>query len=270
MPALDLHGTTIHYEVDGDPSLPPLFVLHGGLGVDHVVYRRSMQPLTDVRRLVLPDHRGNGRSGRPAPETITMAQLADDVVGLADALGIGAFDVLGHSYGGFIAQELAIRHPDRLASLVLVSTAPGQLGEGEEDDQGPPPPPDLDALRSQPLTSDADLEAGMGEMARWYVHRSDPARLIAAAEGTIHDLATMMRGFEVLAGWSAVDRLPSITCPTLVVAGRHDHFTSQPQSMRIARRIPDATLVTLEDSGHFCWFDEPDEFFAVVGRFLRD
>jgi len=87
-------------------------------------------------------------------------------------------------------------------------------------------------------------------------------------DGTIYSAAAMARGFEVLAGWSSVDRLATITCPTLLIAGRHDVFTSFPQSYRIARRMPDAEVVVLEESGHFPWLEQPAEFFGVVTDWL--
>ena len=89
-------------------------------------------------------------------------------------------------------------------------------------------------------------------------------------DGTIFRAATMVRGFEVLAGWSSVDRLPRIQQPALVVAGRHDVFTSWPQAHRIARRLPNATVEVFEDSGHFPWVEEPDRFFAVLRAWLSE
>ena len=142
MPKVPVNGTDLFFEVDGDG--PPCVVLHGGLGLDHTLYRRTLGPLAALMRLVFFDHRCNGRSGRPPLPTLTMERLADDVIGLADHLSIDRLYVFGHSYGGFIAQELAIRHPDRVGALVLVDTTPGQLGTGEsadETEQGPPPRP---------------------------------------------------------------------------------------------------------------------------------
>ena len=74
----------------------------------------------------------------------------------------------------------------------------------------------------------------------------------------------MVRGFEVLSTWSSVDRLGGVSCPTLVIAGRHDVFTSWPQAHRIGRRVPGATVEVLEHSGHFPWLDEPEVFFPLV------
>jgi proline iminopeptidase len=71
-----------------------------------------------------------------------------------------------------------------------------------------------------------------------------------------------------LSGWSSVDRLGTIACPVRLACGRHDVFTSHPQSFRVADRVKGAQVVIFEDSGHFPWLDEPDRFFAVVEGWL--
>ena len=84
---------------------PPCLVMHGGLGVDHSQFREGLDPLGDVLRLVYYDHRGNGRSGRPPIETLTLGQLADDADALRSHLGYEKVAVLGHSFGGCIAES---------------------------------------------------------------------------------------------------------------------------------------------------------------------
>ena len=272
MPSVDVDGVAIHYEIDGDPAAPPLGVLHGGLGIDHVLYRRTLAPLADDHRVVHYDQRGNGRSWPADVSTISMARLADDVVALADVLGIDRFAVLGHSYGGFVAQELALRHGDRLTAMVLVDTTPGQLGAGEVEGEhgvGPPMPPEVAAKFSQPPpTTDEGMEVWMADALPGYFHRPEQLDLAALAAGTVYRTATMVQGFAVLSSWSSVDRLRGVTVPTLVVAGRHDVVTAWPQALRIGARIPGAEVVILEESGHFPWIEEPDAFFALVRRFL--
>jgi len=186
-------------------------------------YQATLTPLEQRLRLVYVDHRGNGRSGRPPLETITIEQLADDAAALARHLGDDRVVVIGHSFGGFVAQELALRHPLLTTALILVDTTPGQLGA---------------------------------------------TRTVTILDATVFDAAAMARGFEILAGWSSVDRLASIVAPTLVLAGRHDVFTSWPQARRIASRLPGAELVIFEDSGHMPWLDEPDRFVEVVDEWL--
>ncbi len=268
MPALEINGTTIWYERDG--AGPPCLVLHGGLGVDHTLYRRTLQPLTGQLELVFFDHRGNGRSGRPPLDTITIEQLADDAAMVAHDLELDHTLVFGHSYGGFVAQELTLRHPELVRGLMLVDTTPGQLGTGETEDdyRGPPPPPEFLDLVSQLPETDAELADGMTELLPFYLHHSDVADAEAAFEGTIFSCDAMMQGFIALRGWSAVDRLATIEAPTLVLGGLHDLFTAAPQADRIADRIPHADRVLFEHSGHFPWFDEPEAFFTVVNAWL--
>lgn len=269
MPLAPVNEVELHYEVDGDG--PPCLVLHGGLGFDHLAYRRTLQPLADRLRLVFYDHRGNGRSSRPPLETITMAQLADDAVALADHLGIDDFVVLGHSYGGFVAQELALRHPDRVRALLLVDTTPGQFGTGESEgdtEPGPPQPPELVAMLSQIPSTDDEMTERMPALHRFYFHARADHEIDAVFDGTRYSLGALIQGFFALAHWSSVDRLQDITCPTLLVYGRHDVMTSWPQAHRIARRLPNADVAILEHSAHYPWIDEPDAFFDVVGRWL--
>src|SRR5215216_2456626 len=115
--AMEIDG--LHVEVVGDGV--PTLVLHGGLGVDHTLYRASLDPLADELQLIYLDHLGNGRSARPDPATLTMAGWADDALHAGRAVaGNAPLNVIGHSYGGFVAQELAIRHPHAVGALVLI------------------------------------------------------------------------------------------------------------------------------------------------------
>ena len=269
MPMAMVNGTELFHEVDGEGA--PCIVLHGGLGMDHTLYRRSLGPLSPPLQLIYLDHRCNGRSGRPPLESLTLEQLAADATGLADHLGHDRFTVFGHSYGGFVAQELAISYPDRVAALILVSTTPGQLGRFESPDdveQGPPLPPEAIALMSSEPGTDEDLAAGMDRLLPYYLHRRNVEEVRALVAGTVWSASAMKRGFEVLANWSSVDRLEKISCPTLVIGGRHDVFTSFPQAHRIGRRIAGATVELFEHSRHFPWLDEPEAFFALVRDWL--
>src|SRR6059058_5889365 len=100
-----INGTEIFYEELGRGIL----VMHGGLGFDHTYFRPFLDPLAEQGRLVYYDHRIYGRSGRPPLETLTHEQLVEDAEALRRHLGLGQMVLIGHSYGGFLAQELALR-----------------------------------------------------------------------------------------------------------------------------------------------------------------
>jgi proline iminopeptidase len=268
MPTAPLNQTSIFFVCHGQG--PPCLVLHGGLGFDHTLYRHAFDRLGDRLQVVYLDQRGNGRSGRPPWTTMTMEQLADDAAGLLAHLGLPAAVVIGHSYGGFVAQELAIRHPDAVAGLVLVSTTPGQLGAGDdpEADQGPPLPAEVLELMSTPLETNADFERVARQLLPHYVRAIEPEAVAPLLADTIFSVDAMVRSTEVMSGWSAVDRLGQVSAPTLLIVGGQDVFCSPPQSMRIARQLPGAKVEVLADCGHFPFLEAPDRFFGTLEAWL--
>ena len=267
MRTVDVPGAQIVVEEVGDG--PVALVLHGGLGLDHQPYR-SLDPLAASLRLAYLDHRGNGRSTGDAA-TATMARWAADAAAVAQDLAGGEpVIVIAHSYGGFIAQEMAIAHGACVRALILVGTTPGQLGRGEEPaPEGPPMPSAFAEMLSVMPESDEEYATLMRQLAPAYLHQTDAAVLRELVENTVFSAAAMRRGFEELGRWSSIDRLATVTAPVLLVVGRHDAFTAWPQSDRIAARLTDAEVAILEHSGHFPWLDEPDRFFAAVLEWLR-
>jgi proline iminopeptidase len=264
----EINGVELYYEELGEG--PAVLVLHGGPGMDHTYFRPAFDRLAERHRVVFVDHRLQGRSGRAPVDTLTIEQSADDASALLDHLGIDRTVVAGHSYGGFIAQELALRHPDRVDGLFLISTTPGQTGETDDSDadQGPRPPQGfIDAITTMP-TTDAEYEAMAPTLLSYYFHRLTWDEAAPAFADMRYDAEAFVRGMQVLRGWSSVDRLDGIAAPTLVLVGRHDVPTSWPQSVRIARRISGSELVVLEDSGHFPWMEQPDLFWAATDTWL--
>lgn len=268
MARVAINGTEIYHTELGDG--PPVLVLHGGPGFDHTYFRPDFDRLADRHRVIYCDHRHQGRSGRPPIETLTIEQSADDAAALLDHLGVTRAVIAGHSYGGFIAQELALRHPDRVAALLLLSTTPGQLGETDdpEADRGPPPPDGFVETITTVPTTDDEYAALAPKVLAFYFHRLSWDEAAPTFADVRYDAAAFVRSMEVLRSWSSVDRLERINAPTLVLVGRHDVPTAWPQSVRIARRIPGSELVVLDDSGHFPWMEEPDAFWAATDTWL--
>jgi len=247
----------LHVETLGDG--PAFLVAHGGPGAHHGIYR-TMDRLADRRRLVFWDHRGHGASDRLPDGPVEMRDFADDVVRVADGLGIDRFALFGHSFGGWVAQEAALRHPDRVAALVLAGTTPGQLGrtESPDDDQGPPPPDVVTELMSQTPATDDEAEALYCALGRHFMRGADESAYQAAIVPGSISADAMERVFEALGRWSSVDRLRDVACPALLIAGRYDVFCSVQQHERIARRLADPDLAVIDGAGHMMWMERPE------------
>jgi pimeloyl-ACP methyl ester carboxylesterase len=239
--------TGLAYEVLG--SGPTLIMVHGGL-VDRRSWTHQVALASDLR-LVLPDTRNFGDS-RGSSEGITIDDLADDVLAVADDAGCESFHLLGFSIGGIIAQTVALRAPDRVRSLVLVSTRAGGFS----------PPP---------------AQRGHDEV-RAHVHRAYSDEFIAANGAFLEDYIAMAseneaRGWDeirsTVSGAADLDATAKISCPTLVMHARADRAIPFQLGEQLAAAIPGARLVAVEGSGHTMQVERPDEFNRLVLDFVR-
>ena len=260
MPNVTVSGGLIGYELVGRGTA--CLVVPGWPGVDHSYLRPGLDVLAHRVRLAYYDHRVD----------FTMEQAAADAAAVAADLGPPVV-VLGHHHGAAVAQELALRHPELLAGLVLVNGSPGELGAGEslaDAFDAPPTPPEVEVLQRVPPGSDEEWASTMNALAKFFFHRlgrpeADTLFADAAVSSTVAVQAMMALGW-----WSSVDRLGGLGVPTLLVAGRHDVFAGAFQSERITRAAPAARLVVLEESGHLPWLEEPDAFVAAVSGWLDE
>lgn len=248
---------------------PPALVMHGGLGLDHTYLSPGLDALGKHRRLYYYDHRGNGRSGRPSMETLTLSQMAADADALREAIGVNRISVIGHSYGGFVALEYAVTCPERIDKLVLFDTAPAgdyldeltanAIARGAKGEI-------LRMLESVPET-DEEFSKLWFALAPLYFANYDAGQFAEVMRRTIYCAAAGNASYERWTEWSVVDRLNHVTASTLVLVGRHDWITPPGQAERIALGIPSAELVIFEDAGHFPWLEDPNAL-SVVNTFL--
>ena len=244
----------------------PLLLLHG-FPLDHSMWS-SQEPLAEHVRLIVPDQRGFGGSAGPGPESI--AQLADDAVALLDALHVtGPAVVCGLSMGGYVAQHVAARHPDRVAALVLVDT------RLEADT------PDVRAGR-------VDLAAKVGRIGQRIVAEAMVPRLLATSaeakgapdraaieaelQRTIESqpVATIQAALAALGDRpDMTDAARSLRMPTLLVVGAEDALTPPACLEKAETLIPDARLLVVPRAGHMTPLEAPSVFNAAVLEFLR-
>lgn len=250
---------------------PVVFVLHGGPGGDHSSMKPDFNPLADVAQLIYYDHRGQGRSDTDKPENWNLDQWADDLRGLIDTLGVDEPIVLGLSFGGFVAQNYAIRHPDRLHKLILASTvarmvpervfeAFGQFGgnsarlAAENFWNGPDEENTATYMREcLPLYNRTEPDLDMIQRSIW---TQDVIEHFSNPEGE---------------NWTFDYRqkLATITCPTLVTAGDIDPITPITMVKEMADHIPDRVrqFEVFAECGHGVHRDD-NRAFEVMKKFL--
>jgi pimeloyl-ACP methyl ester carboxylesterase len=202
-------------------------------------------------RVVRFDNRDIGLSTHIdyATDPYTLDDMADDTVGILDALGIEKAHFVGASMGGMISQLMALRYPDRVRSLALLITTPGP------DDRLSPTSDEVIAIAVQPVTTDADLEQRGVEM--WRVLTGsrfpfDEARyrelaVMDSARGTNPNSAHAIAVFSTP---SRIEALGAVDVPTLVVQGTEDPIFPIDHGEALAKAIPGSTLVTWEGVGH--------------------
>jgi proline iminopeptidase len=270
----DVEGTGL--ATAGTAMVPkePCFVLHGGPGLDHSYFRPWLSPLADTLQLIYVDHRGTGRSDRVPLETCTIEQMADDVEALRQYLGLDKVVVFGNSFGGFWGLTYAIRHPESLSRLILVSTSPShefyQAAEKEAERKATPEQKEtMPAVFEGRVTTEEAFRRWWDVMLPLYFAKWDAKIGGEMIErGVTNPLVTAYMFKEIIPHYDVRPRLREINVPTLVIAGRHDWVTPVGESEPIAAGIPNSELVVFERSGHMPFIEEQREFVNLVTRFV--
>jgi len=263
MPYTDAPGFRMYYEEHGSGF--PLLLING-LGSDHLEWLHQLPAFEARFRGIVFDNRGTGKTDVP-PGPYTTAQMADDAASLLRALGILRTHVLGVSLGGMIAQEVALRHPDRVDRLVLGCTGPGgglSLRPSPEAMAAFALPqredPEAELRRMLPfLYTDACIRERPGEIEGFVRRRLDHP---TPPEGYLAQLSAAVTH-------DASSRLEKIRARTLVITGDADRLVPWENSLRLAGRIPGATLVVLPGAPHRLFAETADAFNREVLRFLE-
>lgn len=290
---VDSGGVLIYFKAVGQGE--PLFIVHGGPGASHDYLLPHILPLMRRNRLIFIDERGSGRSQKlEDPKGYTLDAMVQDVEAVRQGLGIEKMALLGHSFGGVLAQAYALAHPDRLTHLVLCSTfhstpKMNEVFQRMKAAMAPDLRKRIDALEKAGLYGKGKpfeqnrytpeyMAAAWGDGYFPYLYQSRPdANYDPAANGAMAwDLYREMWGshgeFVIdgnLKDVDFTDRLPSIKIPTLITVGDHDESApSLAQEMHAL--IPGSRLVVLPRSGHMTFVDQPGLWLSAVGDFLAE
>jgi proline iminopeptidase len=273
---VDVDGCRLVVEVAGPDGAPLLLAHHGapGLGTRGEP-KRAFGALADEMRVLAFDARGSGESDLVPP--FTHERWVADVDALREWAGADTMVVAGGSYGGFIAMEYALRHPERVRAVVLRDTAAHNGFDTAARERALASSRSAidvdmyDRIFSGRVRDDAEMEAGWRMLAPLYDHDEDPAKVEARLASAVYHAATHNAAFaECLPRYDIRDALASLRMPVLVTVGRHDWITPVAAAEEIVGPIPGARLEIFENSGHSPQFEEPERFIAVVRGFLRD
>ena len=275
MTTMQIRDVSLYVKVIGQGY--PLVLMHGGPGLDYTTLL-PLQPLADQFTLIFDDHRCYGRSDSAEVTARTWENLTADADALRQALGYNQWAVLGHSFGGNVALEYALRYPQSLSQLVLMDTggdqwwvnrnAPELLAKRGYNSNA------VDAARrfyNGQMTPKEFLPTLMKFMSAYNYNNSllslakelvSSRKLKARPEALIHGYTQLLKG------WTVMHRLNEIKAPTLVVAGRHDFLFPPEHQVILADRLPNAELALIERAGHNPQNEQQAEVIDVIKRYL--
>jgi len=283
---VEVNDINIYYEIHGEGE--PLLLIEG-LGYSSWMWFSQIPAFSREYKVIVFDNRGVGNTDKPDSE-YTIETMADDAAGFLKALGLDSAHVLGVSMGGFIAQELALRYPDMVRSLVLVSTSCG--GEGsmprgsnlwntfiklwglmpdvlEFSNKGSVPMPLANSLG---LTPKEKIRYGLSlaftpEYLR--THTEEVDRIVDLRLANRQPYYAWKRQFMAGMNFDAADRAHLIKAPTLVITGSEDRVVPPERSKRLAEEIPNSRFITLEGTGHLLFIEKAEEFNKIILSFLQ-
>lgn len=257
----------------------PLALMHGGPGAD-LYTMMSLKPCKDQFTLIFFDHRCNGRSEGAPVSTMSWENLTADADALRDNLGFERWAVLGHSFGGNVALEYALRYPERLSHLILINSgadyrwvrenAPALLVQrgysSEIVDSGR-------RMLNGEIEPDEMFPILMKLGKAYSPHISPwkiPHMILTGLQTKLQPSALIFAGTQLLRNWTVMDRLGEIKAPTLVIAGRKDFLYPPEHQQDLAAGIPNVRLVLIDKSGHNPHDEQPAEVLRLIRDFLKD
>lgn len=264
----------------------PLVVLHGGPDFDHRYLLPDIDRLSDTFRLIYYDQRGRGKSAEGVlPEDVTIQSEIEDLETLREYFRLDSVALLGHSWGGLMAMEYALRHPNRVSRLILMNTAPASADDFLLLQQHRRKRAAADLEKLNTLASDGGyLEGDPDTVAEYYrIHFGATLRRPGHLETLINSLRSSFTKEGILKAreiekrlvnetwlsdeYNLLPRLRQLNIPTLIIHGEYDHIPVD-CAIHVAQAIPTAHFVLLKDCGHFSYLECPEKVRKEIMDFF--
>jgi pimeloyl-ACP methyl ester carboxylesterase len=265
---IQANGIQIAYSLTG--SGQPILLI-SGVGYDAWFWHKIVPALSEHYQVITFDNRGSGESAKPhGPYTVSM--LAADTAGLLDSINLKNAIVLGHSLGGFIAQELAITRRDLVSHLILASTNHGG--------------PDVIPITPEALQILTDRNGNPTELVKRGIAIATAPGFAERQPEVMQELLTyrftnpvppaqytaqVMAGAGMAAFTSEdiATRMAAITMPTLILFGEHDRVVPPGNATLLAEKLPNAQIAILPEAGHIFPIEQPEATVNTIFKFLR-
>jgi proline iminopeptidase len=273
---VEVNGARLRVDVQGEGNAVPIYTHHGAPGLgSHAEPKRAFGPLSDEYRVIAFDARGSGASDAIPP--YSHEQWVADLDALREHFGDEKIVLAGGSYGGYIALEYTLAHPDRVSHLILRDTSASRRFEGMAKANAlarAKEYPDiteemLDKLFNGQIDSNDQLREYWATIAPLYDANTTPEKIAQRIASATFRYETHNWAFSKnIPNFDISSRLHEIKCPVLIVVGRHDWITPVAASEEIKAGIPHARLEIFENSGHSPQLEESEKFLAMVREFL--
>ncbi|HUI11255.1 MAG TPA: alpha/beta fold hydrolase [Bacteroidota bacterium] len=275
-----INGTQLYCKSIGTGI--PLLIIHGGPGLDHSYFLPQMEKLADTYELIFYDQRGCGQSTIHVDSaSMTLDAMVEDIDKVRDAYNLNTVNLMGHSWGGLLAMFYAIKHGDRLNSLILVNSTPPTSALRDSS---------FRIMAARTSRADSAEEASVVQTAEF--KRRDPAamqeyfRLMFRGAfynphdedelnltfrpdyGARSDLLKYLARDTTLQHYDLLGQLENISCPVLIIGGDSDMMPPS-SNEAIHSHIPGSQLIIMKNCGHFPFIEAPTQFFPAVRSFLQ-
>ena len=264
MPSTMINGVNLYYECHGKGS--PLMLI-AGLASDSQSWQPIVEDMSRHYLLILPDNRGVGRT-KPQDVETSIQHIADDCIALIGHLGLSYVPLLGHSMGGFVALDCAIRYPERVSTLILAATSA------------------VNSERNNALFHDwvSYLRLGM-DLGQWFRNIfywifskrlfEDKEALDAALRFALEypypqSVIAFEKQVKALREFNCQEKLPNIKQKTLIICGKEDLLFPPEESVKVLQAIPETSVAIIEGASHSIHMDNPRGFTDVILHFFSN
>ena len=259
MPLLSNKNIDLYYEIYGEGD--PLLFVHG-LGSSGRDWELQIEHFTQNYQVIVFDLRGHGKSGKP-PGPYSIPLFAEDTARMLDRLNSSPAHIVGISLGGMVAYQLGLDWPGSVKSLVIVNSTAELIVRTVQDQ--------INIWRRLLIVRLMGMRK-MGEvLGKRFFPEPEQAELrqIFVDHWAENEKPAYLEAMKASLGWSVVERLEEIGCPTLLISAEHDYFPS-PEEEGYLSRIPDGRMVLIEGAGHAVPAEKPVIFNTLIGEFLEE